>query len=225
MRLLRAVLGLALVLGEAGSLRAEEGAAQSTSSVETESPPRERWVELHPQISILNFNTLDLAKNGEVFTYADSIKGVPMLSLNLSSPVGAWGPFDLYGIFRFGYGTKAGEVALTNGTSQWVRIHSIPLELLVKARYQIPAVPSIRPAFLIGAGNQFFHQSARDDRYTASYFIPNLITGINVGLFDPGKTSTDWFGGFNFGVCYHHGLFSENRLRAISFDLGIVVVL
>lgn len=222
-------LGLALLLVSLSlvptSVRAEESEGESAASSSVGILRERRW-ELHPQISIFNFNTLLLQKSGSEFSYANTFKGVPMIAVNLATPLGAWGDFDLYGMARVGYGTKTGEVPV-DGTvgSQFVRLHAVPMEMLLKARYNMPQIPAIKPSFLVGLGTQFFHQSVRDDNFSASYFLPNLITGFSVGLFDAGKTSSDWFGGLNFGMMYHHGMGGENRLRAISFDLGVVVVL
>lgn len=200
---------------------AEESEVASTSTLE----PRERTVEIHPSVSILSFAELTLLQGGHTFSYDNTMRGIPLIGANFSTPLGALGDFDMFGLFRMGYGTKYSEVDMDGTGTQSVRLHAIPLAAMLKARYQIHAVPSIKPALVMGVGNYFFYQSARESGHTASYFIPTVITGFSLALFDPGKAATDWFGGFNFGINYQHGLSSENRLRAFSFDLGIVVIL
>lgn len=205
----------------------EVGSPPPTAASETTAAAsRPRGLEIQPTMSVISFQNLTLLKNGQSFGYTNSFHGVPMIGLSLTSPAGTLGAFDVYGLVHVGYGVKTGDVPL-NGSSatQYVKLHTIPLEVLFKARYHIPEVPSIKPALVLGLGSQFFHQSSDNSSFNSSYFLPNIIAGISVGLFDPGKAATDWFGGFNFGINYHHGFASENKLRAFSFDLGVVVIL
>lgn len=203
-----------------------EVTTQTPASEITSSAYRPRTLEIHPTVSVISFQNLTLLKNGQSFGYTNSFHGVPMMGLSLTTPAGTVGDFDLYGMVHVAYGVKTGDVPLNGSAStQYVKLHTIPLEALVKARYHIPEVPSIKPAFLLGFGSQFFHQSSDNSAFNSSYFLPNIIAGISIGLFDPGKTASDWFGGFNFGINYHHGIASENKLRAFSFDLGVVIIL
>lgn len=199
-------LGLALLLtlvlsaGLAVAEDIQEGTTPPAPATETTTAvSRPRSLEIHPTMSVISFQNLTLLKNGQSFGYTNSFHGVPMIGLSLTSPAGTLGDFDLFGLVHVGYGVKTGDVPLNGSAStQYVKLHTIPLELLLKARYHMPEVPSIKPALVLGVGSQFFHQSSDHSSFNSSYFLPNIIGGLSIGLFDPGKSATDWFGGFNF---------------------------
>jgi len=177
--------------------------------------------EVRPLFSLLSPTELTLRNKYFEVPYAPGLSGLPSVSVGISAPMRNYGNLGIWAEVRAGYAQKEtvtspraiGGLAIQDV----VRMHLVPLSAALRADYRL--VDWLTPSLAVGGGAMWIYQSGNLDGIEQGFWIPTLHVSPSLKLFE-GRTAGEWFGGLNVGVTYLLGVATEQRLRALSFDVG-----
>ena len=101
----------------------------------------------------------------------------------------------------------------------------IPLSASIKTVYHISGINFVRPFLRLGAGAQWFRQTASQPRFQAindSFWVPYYV--ISPGFAFLEGSGLDWFGGFNFSFSYASSLASSQNVKGLGFGLSLNIL-
>ncbi len=176
------------------------------------------------QVSIVTPQTFTLSNSLYETPYAQNFIGMPSLQGGLAMPLFLAGGIEAQGIGTLGYGFKEGIFNLTTVEGKpardLIRLYRFPASLGVKFLYHIPWLTFVKPSLTVGGGAQLILQAGRLAGFSDNFWIPYYYFSPALTFFE-NRVSTDWFGGFTFGISYQNDLSPRQVLRAWSFDLSV----
>lgn len=193
--------------------------------------PETRRFEIIPQVSVITIRDFAMPFLGHRVNYMDSLEGMPMLTLGLSTALGAIGDFGFSVQASVGYGARAASFTTFSLASdppsqlppQSLRMQWLPAILSAKVTYRTPQLSSIRPSLSVGAGSLTVIQTAQNPALNRTVGIPVLVISPQLNFID--LTTLHWLGGFSFGATWMQGLGGDSRVNSVSLDLGINLIL
>jgi hypothetical protein len=178
---------------------------------------------LTPQMSIFNPSGLQIIHGGNQVTHFDTINSIPEFNLTLAVPITAIENWHFFAQARVGYFSKSGLLFGSNAqgrtSSQSLQLDSVPLSVSTRLEYQIDPSFLVRPALTLGIGDQRFH--AAGTGFDEVNWVPFVFITPSLSFLDGETIRADWFGGFTFGVTYQAEIASPQKIRGLSFDLGL----
>ncbi len=176
------------------------------------------------QASIVMPQTFTLTSPRYEVPYADNFSGFPGVHVGAALPLFVAGPIEAQAIGLVGYGFKEGifsfHDAVGNEVRDLLRLHRIPMSAGVKFLYHIPWLTFVKPSLTVGGGAQWMIQAGRLEGVSDNFMLPFYYFSPALTFFE-NRVSTDWFGGFTFGISYQNDLHPKQVLRAWSFDLSV----
>lgn len=215
---------MAVLLGLAVPGFAEE----ADEAVVQVTPPRAthvaQAVQALVQVSIITPQTFTLTNSQYETPYARNFAGMPSIQGGLAMPLFLAGGVEAQAVGSLGYGFKEGIFNLTTVDGapmrDLIRLHRLPASLGVKFLYHIPWLTFVKPSLTVGGGAQLIFQAGRLPGFNDNFWLPYYYFSPALTFFE-NRVSTDWFGGFTFGISYQNDLSPKQVLRAWSFDLSV----
>lgn len=203
-------------------------AEEADESVVQVTPPRTSHVakdiQALVQMSIVMPQTFTLSNSLYETPYAQNFSGMPSIQGGVSLPLFLAGGVEAQGVGTLGYGFKEGIFNLTTvegaPARDLIRLHRFPVSLGVKFLYHISWLSFVKPSLTVGAGTQLILQAGRLAGFNDNFWIPYYYFSPALTFFE-NRVSTDWFGGFTFGISYQNDLSPKQVFRAWSFDLSV----
>ncbi len=187
-------------------------------------------VVVSPQLSYFMLSEFTLNNNYHEVPYTESLQTLPLLLINVATPILRFTRFDLLGQARVGYTYKVGVIQVrpksgSKLTSDNLKLHWIPLSLSSKLAYHIPGVNFIIPSIAAGAGAQWFYQSGKLDGIEQGFWVPFYHVSAGLTFFDHSHRPNHWFGGVSIGASYQDSFASDQAFRGSSVDLDVSFLL
>jgi hypothetical protein len=208
---------VAPALGEEATETSSEVSVPVTSNVASE-------VQVVAHVSIITPQTFTLTNTLYEIPYHQNFSGMPSVQVGIAMPLFLAGPVEAQGIGLLGYGFKEGSFNFKTvdgaPARDLVRLHRLPASAGLKFLYHIPWLRFVKPSITVGAGAQLLIQAGRLEGLSSNFWLPYYYFSPALTFFE-NRVSTDWFGGFTFGVSYQNDLHPKQVLRAWSFDLSV----
>jgi hypothetical protein len=183
-------------------------------------------IEVRPRFSMIVPSALTLSNKYFDIPYADSIQGLPSLSIGIAAPMANYGSFIFLGEARVGYSQKEGLVSTRakNGVpfQDMLRLHYVPVSAMLRVDYQGFSI--LTPSLSLGGGAAWLYQSGKLDGIEQGFWIPFVQISPAITLFQT-HASGSWFGGLTLGTSYLSSVASDQIFRALSFDVSATFLL
>lgn len=183
---------------------------------------------LMPQVSVIMPSTLTLASPNFEVAYSKQFPSLTQAGLAAVTPIANVGGFRLLSIAKLGFSYKAGnfEMSRINGETlrENLRLTWVPMSLGAKFLYTLSNFPYIKPSITLGGGTHWFYQAGSIGGANNSFWVPYYFITPALSFLE-GTAPSDWFGGFTFGVTYQQSLSSIQKVKGVSFDMGINILL
>lgn len=179
-------------------------------------------------VSIVTPRQLVLSSPEFEIPFEQNLTGLPTVQLGFTFPLFLAGPLEAQALVSAGYGYKEAvhTVRLRSGEEKrdLIALHRVPAQGALRLLYHVPGMTFMKPTLTLGGGAQWLYQVAEMDGIDKGYWMPFFSVAPALTFFESGASS-DWFGGFTFGVSYLSGFETEQRFQAWSFDLSVNVIL
>ena len=228
---LRAYFALCLFCGTGAKLIAEVGpldpAVPKSQQTQGDKPLTDNFW-LMPQVSVVMPTELKLSNRDFKIPYSKQFANISQFALGAVTPLRRKGDFQLLAVGKLGLSFKQGTYGFERTSGDPVQgklqLFWLPISVGGKVQYEIPGFPYIKPSFSMGGSLNWFYQTGSLGGLNSSYWIPTYFISPAVSFLE-GQSSSDWFGGFTFGVSYQNSFSTQQSFKAWSFDLSINVLL
>lgn len=203
----------------------------SSTEARVDASPISGAIEVSPQISFFSASKLTLSNAYFDVPYAETLGGLPMFELVLSTPLTYFGSLQVLLQGQAGYGYK--EAVFSNIRSHSdanqvfsdvLKLHWIPLAASLRFDYEIPR-SFVKPTLILGAGAQWLFQSGKLDGIEQGFWVPYAFVGPALTLFDQSSRRGEWFGGVTVGPTFKKSFGSSQEIAGWSLDVAAHLVL